>query len=105
MSVARFVRKVACIGLMFSGAILLQGQAPQDRPMSPPGPSFTLTCPGAFPSDLTVFTCEYNDHMRIEQWVTTSITDQAILGAIVYGTGAEINPLSLGLASDLVRAR
>lgn len=49
-----------------------------------------LTCPGGFPTDLTKINCEYSGKQRMQQWVTTSITDQAILGAVVYGTGAEI---------------
>jgi hypothetical protein len=49
-----------------------------------------LTCPGGFPTDLTSTNCEYTANQRVEQWVATSITDQSILGALVYGTGAEI---------------
>ena len=49
-----------------------------------------LICPGSFPTDLTLSNCEYTGRQRLQQWVTTSFTDQAMLGAIVFGTGAEI---------------
>jgi hypothetical protein len=49
-----------------------------------------LLCPGGFPTDLTMINCEYKESQRIQQWVTTALTDEAILGAVVYGTGAEI---------------
>jgi hypothetical protein len=46
-------------------------------------------CPGQFPSDLTQHSCAYNQRQRVEDWVTTSFTDQAILtsaGSALYGT-------------------
>ena len=49
-----------------------------------------LICPGGFPTDLTVSNCEFTQQMRVQQWVTVSFTDQAILGAVVYGAGAQI---------------
>jgi len=49
-----------------------------------------LTCPGGFPTDLTVTDCSFTHDQRMLQWINTSFTDQAILGAVVYGLGAEI---------------
>jgi hypothetical protein len=49
-----------------------------------------LICPGGFPTDLTMMNCSYTESERVQQWVTTALTDEAVLGAVVYGTGAEI---------------
>jgi hypothetical protein len=49
-----------------------------------------LICPGGFPTDLTVSNCEFTQKQRVMQWVTVSFTDQAIMGAVVYGAGAQI---------------
>jgi len=49
-----------------------------------------LTCPGGFPSDLTITNCDFTAKLRVQQWVTVSFTDEAILGAVVYGAGAQI---------------
>lgn len=49
-----------------------------------------LVCPGGFPTDLTVMNCSYTEDLRLKQWVTSSISDQAMLGAAVYGLGAQI---------------
>jgi hypothetical protein len=49
-----------------------------------------LICPGGFPTDITVSNCEFTQQLRVQQWVTVSFTDQAILGAVVYGAGAQI---------------
>lgn len=49
-----------------------------------------LLCPGGFPTDLTMTDCAFTHKQRFQQWITTSFTDQAMLGAFIYGTGAEI---------------
>jgi hypothetical protein len=49
-----------------------------------------LLCPGGFPTDLTMTDCAFTQHQRFQQWITTSFTDQAILGAFIYGLGSEI---------------
>jgi hypothetical protein len=53
-------------------------------------PTGKLTCPGGFPTNLTVTSCDFTAHMRVQQWVTVSFTDEAMLGALVYGGGAQI---------------
>jgi hypothetical protein len=47
-------------------------------------------CPGAFPTDLANTDCRYLFSQRTLAFVTSSVTDQAILGAVVFGTGAQI---------------
>lgn len=49
-----------------------------------------LTCPGGFPMDLTSTNCEFTETDRLQQWVNSSFTDLAMLGAVTYGTGAQI---------------
>ena len=40
---------------------------------------YEFTCPGSFPSDLTVVNCSYSARERLKQFVTTGITDQAMV--------------------------
>jgi len=48
-------------------------------------------CPGAFPTDLTATTdCRYKMSQRSLDFVSGSLTDQALLGAVVFGLGAQI---------------
>ena len=45
-------------------------------------------CPGLFPSDLTLQNCNYSQRKRVEDWVTTTFTDQAALtslGSALWG--------------------
>jgi len=49
-----------------------------------------LTCPGGFPTDLTVINCSYTLRQRGNDFFTGSVSDQAILGAVVFGAGAQI---------------
>lgn len=50
----------------------------------------TLNCPGGFATDLTVMNCSYTMSQRGEDFVTGSLSDQAILGAVVFGAGAQV---------------
>ena len=47
-------------------------------------------CPGAFPTDLTATDCRYKIKQRTLDFVSGSVTDQAILGAVVFGLGAQV---------------
>jgi len=47
-------------------------------------------CPGAFPTDLTATDCTYTAGQRALDFVSGSVTDQAVLGATVFGLGAQI---------------
>lgn len=50
----------------------------------------TLTCPGGFPTDLTVTNCSYTMTQRANDFITGSVSDQSVLGAVVFGAGAQI---------------
>lgn len=61
----------------------------QEIPVANPKP--VQVCPGAFPTDLTATTdCRYTPKVRSLDYLTGSVTDQAGLGAVVYGLGAQI---------------
>jgi hypothetical protein len=47
-------------------------------------------CPGAFPTDLTSTDCRYTFKQRSLDFVAGSATDQAVLGAVVFGLGAQV---------------
>jgi hypothetical protein len=47
-------------------------------------------CPGAFPTDLTATDCRYKVSKRTLDFVGGFVTDQAVLGAAVFGFGAQI---------------
>lgn len=53
-------------------------------------PETVQVCPGAFPTDLTATDCRYTPKQRTLDFVTGSVTDQAILGAVAFGLGAQI---------------
>jgi hypothetical protein len=81
MAISRFL--IALAGL---GAISVQAQN-----IAVPPPSQTLVCPGAFPTDLMAMdNCSYRPGQRLQDFLTGSVTDQAVLGATVFGLGAQI---------------
>lgn len=47
-------------------------------------------CPGAFPTDLEATDCRYTPSQRALDFVSGSVTDQAALGAVVFGLGAQV---------------
>jgi hypothetical protein len=48
-------------------------------------------CPGAFPTDLTKTSdCSYTPSQRTLDFVSGSVTDQAVLGAVVFALGAQV---------------
>jgi hypothetical protein len=55
---------------------------PEAAPAVPPGDAikdYEFTCPGSFPSDLTIVDCDYPSRTRFQQFLTTGFTDQAML--------------------------
>lgn len=57
------------------------------------GPTQTTqdqVCPGAFPTDLTAIDCRYSAKQRALDFISGSVTDQAMLGAVVFGLGAQV---------------
>lgn len=55
-----------------------------------PAPKTIQVCPGAFPTDLTSTDCRYTIKDRALGYVSGSVSDQAVLGAVVFGLGAQI---------------
>ncbi len=47
-------------------------------------------CPGAFPTDLTARDCSYTTRQRTLDFVSSSVSDQSLLGALVFGFGAQV---------------
>jgi hypothetical protein len=41
-----------------------------------------FNCPGSFPTDLTILNCRYTNPVRVEQFVTTGLTDEAMSQSI-----------------------
>jgi hypothetical protein len=71
---------LACFGGHASGQVV-----PQAVPLTPPSnvsKDYEFTCPGSFASDLTVVNCEYTGRQRLQQFLTTGITDQAMVLSI-----------------------
>lgn len=58
--------------------------------VNPMEQSGRIICPGSFPTDLTVTNCEFTQKLRVQQWIAASVSDEAMLGAVVYGAGAQI---------------
>lgn len=48
-----------------------------------------IACPGSFPTDLSVTDCRFYWGRRWEQFITGSVTDQAIGGTLFYGAIAQ----------------
>lgn len=65
--------------------VTAQSQALAQAPWTP-----IQVCPGAFPTDLTATDCRYKLSRRTLDFVGGAVTDQAILGAAVFGFGAQI---------------
>jgi hypothetical protein len=64
--------------------MLLSKSTPQAVP--PPIPTSIpklLACPGSFPTDLTVLNCRYTSQLRLGQFISTGLTDQAMSLSIV----------------------
>jgi hypothetical protein len=65
-------------------AEMVKLRLPQVAPPAPPVqiPDFEFTCPGSFPSDITMVNCSYTGWQRFQQFASTGITDQAMLLSI-----------------------
>ena len=58
-----------------------------ELPAASRSPSY---CPGAFPTDLEATDCRYTGSQRVLDFVSGTVTDQAVLGAVVFGLGAQV---------------
>lgn len=67
-----------CLSLGAQNVPLALPAAPP-APKDPPKPIPQLICPGGFPTDLTVLNCSYTSYDRKLQFITSSVTDQAML--------------------------
>jgi hypothetical protein len=67
-------------------------QEAHSQAVATPSSMFTpiTVCPGAFPTDLEATDCSYKPSQRALDFVSGSVTDQAVLGAVVFGLGAQI---------------
>lgn len=70
-------------------ALLQQAHAQAVFP-SPPELTPIKVCPGAFPTDLEATDCRYTASQRALDFVSGSVTDQSVLGAVVFGLGAQV---------------
>ena len=68
----------------------VQEARPQAIATSPSMFTPIKVCPGAFPTDLEATDCRYNPSQRALDFVSGSVTDQAVLGAVVFGLGAQV---------------
>jgi hypothetical protein len=67
------------------------GLVPQAAPiMASPGPTGLIFCPGEFPTNFMVPDCRFRQHQRWENFVTSSVSDQAVLGSLVGSLGGQI---------------
>jgi hypothetical protein len=65
----------------------LQTQAPAQNPA--PKTDTRRSCPGSFPTDLTVIDCSFTIGKRFENFANGSLTDQSILSAAFFGLMAQ----------------
>jgi hypothetical protein len=76
--------------LLIASFALLQQADAQAVVTSPPTLTPIRVCPGAFPTDLEATDCRYTASQRALDFVSGSVTDQAVLGAVVFGLGAQV---------------
>src|ERR1035438_2531616 len=77
--------------LLFFIAMILIVQAALPQTAATTGCEQIVVCPGAFPTDLTKTTdCSYTATQRTLDFVSGSVTDQTVLGAVVFGLGAQV---------------
>jgi hypothetical protein len=74
--------------LLAAPIILPSVMRSQVIPLNPP--THIQVCPGAFPTDLTATDCRYKLSQRSLDFLNGSVTDQAVLSAVVFGLGAQI---------------
>ena len=77
-------KSIMCMAVAI-GPLIGHSQALGSTPDTP-----IRVCPGAFPTDLTATDCRYKFTQRTLDFVGGSVTDQTILGAAVFGFGAQI---------------
>lgn len=63
---------------------------PTPSVMASPGPTSLIFCPGEFPTNFMVPDCRFRQHQRWEGFVTSSVSDQAVLGSLAGSLGGQI---------------
>jgi hypothetical protein len=86
----RYYFVVALLAASLRSASSQENNAPEENARKRIENVRRLTCPGGFPTDLTVVNCSYTMSQRRDDFITGSVTDQSILGAVVFGAGAQI---------------
>ena len=77
--------------MLFFIAPTLIVQAARPQTTAAIGCDSIVVYPGAFPTDLTkTADCSYTPTQRTLDFVSGSVTDQAVLGAVVFGLGAQV---------------
>lgn len=69
---------------------LPEAPAPTYQANSSPGPAVVSFCPGEFPSNILVKDCSFDQHRRWDNFVISSLSDQAILGSVAGALGSQI---------------
>ncbi|HUN86132.1 MAG TPA: hypothetical protein VMU48_17260 [Terracidiphilus sp.] len=80
-------RQLRTILLIASALLAHEAHAQVAETLHPPP---IKVCPGAFPTDLEATDCSYTPSQRALDFVSGSVTDQAVLGAVVFGLGAQV---------------
>ena len=79
------------ISLIFASAVMLPTAHSQAISIASRKP--VTVCPGGFPTDLNQLSgkdCAYTQTERTVDFLSGSVTDQAVVGAVVFGLGAQI---------------
>lgn len=74
--------------LLIASLALAQAARSQDAATASTSP--IKVCPGAFPTDLEATDCSYTPSQRALDFVSGSVTDQPVLGAVVFALGAQV---------------
>lgn len=71
-------------------ASLAGAQTRVTAPVGLPRALFRVTCPGEPPENLTSVDCRFTPRLRFQEFVSSSVTDEAFLGAVSWGIVAQI---------------
>ncbi len=77
---------LAITGLLVAGQPVFSQTTTMDQPVE----EYRHTCPGDPPNNLAAFDCSFTKMQRLDHYVASSITDQAILGAAFAGAFAHL---------------
>jgi hypothetical protein len=98
----QLLASVVAASVLFGAALPLQAQNPPASSQQTPAQQaktaahtaavnsmfayqLTLSCPGSFPTDLTIQGCAYRPRQRWKDFITNNVTDKAWLSAVWFG--------------------